>query len=103
MDQRLASEFIDAFNRQRAAMNTRDNMHRMADANKAFAHFAWSGSLTQRQYPWFSPAAVAGQFQFWPYPVSRLRLYQTTSYVDPARYRLWAWFLPNHRVRDSLS
>lgn len=41
MDQRLASEFIDAFNRTGAAMTTRDNVHRMADANKAFAHFAW--------------------------------------------------------------
>ncbi len=41
MYQRLAAELIDAFNRQGAAMTTRDNVHRMADANKAFAHFAW--------------------------------------------------------------
>lgn len=38
---RLASELMDAYNRQGAAMTTRDNVHRMADANKAFAHFAW--------------------------------------------------------------
>ncbi len=41
MEQRLAAEFLDAFNRTGAAMTTRDNVHRMADANKAFAHFAW--------------------------------------------------------------
>ena len=38
---RLAEELISAFNREGAAMTTRDNVHRMADANKAFAHFAW--------------------------------------------------------------
>ena len=37
----LAGELVDAFNRQGAAMQTRENVHRMADANKAFAHFAW--------------------------------------------------------------
>jgi small subunit ribosomal protein S7 len=41
MAQKLASEFIDAFNRSGAAMTMRDNVHRMADANKAFAHFAF--------------------------------------------------------------
>ena len=38
---RLAEELISAFNREGTAMTTRDNVHRMADANKAFAHFAW--------------------------------------------------------------
>jgi len=41
MCQRLAAELIDAFNGQGAAMTTRENVHRMAEANKAFAHFAW--------------------------------------------------------------
>ena len=41
MAQRLASELIDAYNKQGGAMTTRDNVHRMAEANKAFAHFAW--------------------------------------------------------------
>lgn len=41
MRDRLASELVDAFNGQGAAVNTRENVHRMADANKAFAHFAW--------------------------------------------------------------
>ena len=41
MDVRLAEEFIAAFKREGAAMTTRENVHRMADANKAFAHFAW--------------------------------------------------------------
>ena len=37
----LAAELIDAFKREGAAMTTRENVHRMADANKAFSHFAW--------------------------------------------------------------
>ena len=41
MHLRLAEELISAFNREGGAMTTRDNVHRMADANKAFAHFAW--------------------------------------------------------------
>jgi len=38
---KLADELIAAFNKEGAAMTRRDNVHRMADANKAFAHFAW--------------------------------------------------------------
>ena len=38
---RLADELVAAFNREGAAMTKRDNTHKMADANKAFAHFAW--------------------------------------------------------------
>ncbi|MBN1804501.1 MAG: 30S ribosomal protein S7 [Sedimentisphaerales bacterium] len=41
MCERLASELIDAYNEHGAAMTTRENVHRMAEANKAFAHFAW--------------------------------------------------------------
>lgn len=41
MCDRLASEIIDAFHKEGSAMNTRENVHRMAEANKAFAHFAW--------------------------------------------------------------
>ena len=39
--QRLADELIAAYRGEGAAMQTRENVHRMADANKAFAHFAW--------------------------------------------------------------
>src|SRR5438270_5221067 len=38
---KLADELIAAFNRDGAAITRRENVHRMADANKAFAHFAW--------------------------------------------------------------
>ena len=38
---KLADELCAAYNREGAAMTKRDNTHRMADANKAFAHFAW--------------------------------------------------------------
>ncbi len=41
MSERLAEEICDAYNKQGAAMTTRENIHRMAEANKAFAHFAW--------------------------------------------------------------
>jgi small subunit ribosomal protein S7 len=39
--EKLAEELLAAFNREGAAMSKRENVHRMADANKAFAHFAW--------------------------------------------------------------
>ncbi len=41
MADRLADELIAAFKKEGKAMSTRENTHRMADANKAFAHFAW--------------------------------------------------------------
>jgi small subunit ribosomal protein S7 len=41
MSERLASELMDAYKKQGGAMTTRENVHRMAEANKAFAHFAW--------------------------------------------------------------
>ncbi len=41
MHQKLAEELLAAFKREGAAVTRRENVHRMADANKAFAHFAW--------------------------------------------------------------
>jgi small subunit ribosomal protein S7 len=38
---RLADELVAAYNREGVAMTRRENTHRMAEANKAFAHFAW--------------------------------------------------------------
>lgn len=38
---KLSTELVDAYNKQGGAMTTRENVHRMAEANKAFAHFAW--------------------------------------------------------------
>ncbi len=38
---KLAEELVAAYKREGAAMTRRENVHRMADANKAFAHFAW--------------------------------------------------------------
>ncbi len=37
----LAEELVAAYNKEGAAMTKRENVHRMAEANKAFAHFAW--------------------------------------------------------------
>lgn len=41
MAQRLANEFLAAANGEGSAVKKRDDMHRMAEANKAFAHFKW--------------------------------------------------------------
>ena len=41
MAEKLADELIDASNKIGGAMKKREDVHRMADANKAFAHFAW--------------------------------------------------------------
>ena len=38
---KLADELQAAFNKEGAAMTRRENVHRMAEANKAFAHFGW--------------------------------------------------------------
>lgn len=38
---RLANELMAAYRREGAAMATRENIHRMAEANKAFAHYRW--------------------------------------------------------------
>ena len=41
MDKKLAEEIINSFNNTGTAVKKKEDMHRMADANKAFAHFAW--------------------------------------------------------------
>jgi small subunit ribosomal protein S7 len=41
MPERLAGELLDAYKKEGAAITKRENTHKMAEANKAFAHFAW--------------------------------------------------------------
>ena len=41
MAEKLAGEFMDAANNQGATVKKREDTHRMADANKAFAHYRW--------------------------------------------------------------
>ena len=41
MEQRLFGELQDAYNNRGNAIRKREDTHRMADANKAFAHFKW--------------------------------------------------------------
>ena len=41
MDAKLAGELLDAYNNTGASIKKRDEMHRMAEANKAFAHYKW--------------------------------------------------------------
>ncbi|UCD22537.1 MAG: 30S ribosomal protein S7 [Chloroflexota bacterium] len=41
MEERLASELIDAAQGRGAAIKKREDLHRMAEANKAFAHYRW--------------------------------------------------------------
>ena len=41
MDQRLAAELMDALNNAGGACKKRDEVHKMAEANKAFSHYKW--------------------------------------------------------------
>jgi len=41
MEQRVAGELMDAFNQTGNAYKKKEDMHRMAEANRAFAHFRW--------------------------------------------------------------
>jgi small subunit ribosomal protein S7 len=41
MRERLAGEILDAFNNRGGAIKKREDTHRMAEANKAFAHYRW--------------------------------------------------------------
>ena len=41
MQERLAAELLDAANNRGAAVKKREDTHRMAEANKAFAHYRW--------------------------------------------------------------
>jgi len=41
MRERLAGELMDAFNNTGASIKKREDTHRMAEANKAFAHYRW--------------------------------------------------------------
>lgn len=41
MAEKLASELIDAYNNRGASVKKKDDTHRMAEANKAFAHYRW--------------------------------------------------------------
>ena len=41
MAEKLAEELLAAYRREGAAIQWRDNTHKMAEANKLFAHFAW--------------------------------------------------------------
>lgn len=41
MSQKLASELIDAANKRGSSVKKKEDTHRMAEANKAFAHFRW--------------------------------------------------------------
>ena len=41
MEERLTNELLDASNDRGGAVRRKEDMHRMADANKAFAHYRW--------------------------------------------------------------
>jgi small subunit ribosomal protein S7 len=41
MKERLAGEIVDAFNNNGGAFKKKEDIHRMADANRAFAHYRW--------------------------------------------------------------
>jgi small subunit ribosomal protein S7 len=41
MEDRLSAELVDAFNKMGGSVKKREDTHKMAEANKAFAHFRW--------------------------------------------------------------
>ena len=41
MTEKLAAELLDAYQNRGGAVKKRDDTHRMAEANKAFAHYRW--------------------------------------------------------------
>ena len=41
MKERIANELLDAFNNKGHSVKKREDVHKMAEANKAFAHFRW--------------------------------------------------------------
>ena len=41
MEEKIADEIMDAFRGQGSAIKKREDMHKMAEANKAFAHYRW--------------------------------------------------------------
>jgi small subunit ribosomal protein S7 len=41
MQERLAAELIEAANNRGSSVKKREDTHKMADANKAFAHYRW--------------------------------------------------------------
>jgi small subunit ribosomal protein S7 len=41
MSERLAAEMLDAYNNRGSAVKKREDTHKMAEANKAFAHYRW--------------------------------------------------------------
>lgn len=41
MEERLAKEIMDAANNSGASVKKREDTHKMAEANKAFAHYRW--------------------------------------------------------------
>ena len=54
MKERIANDIMDAVNSPGAAFNKREDTHKMAEANKAFAHFRWSSVINVQA------AAMAG-------------------------------------------
>ena len=57
-EERLANEIMDAANNTGAAVKKKEDMHKMAEANKAFAHYRWEAVFSdclaekRRNYPW---------------------------------------------------
>ena len=41
MEEKLAQEILDAYNKEGSAVKKREDTHKMAEANKAFSHYRW--------------------------------------------------------------
>src|SRR5699024_4148736 len=49
MQERLANEILDASNNTGASVRRREELHKMAEANKAFAHYRWQYNIFNRK------------------------------------------------------
>ncbi|MFW5853450.1 MAG: 30S ribosomal protein S7 [Patescibacteria group bacterium] len=48
MEIRLADEIVSAYNNEGEAVKKKEMVHKMAEANRAFAHFAWTGKKKKK-------------------------------------------------------
>ena len=86
MSDKLAAEIIDAYNNRGAAVKKRDDTHRMAEANKAFAHYRWSNCMTQ----FFMGCVHAGSLII-------IELYGNPRRISPGTQH---WYHGAHRCRQ---